>query len=105
MGEGGMNMGNAGGMGGMDMGGGVMGMGGGMEMGATPATNLMQILTTSVMPQTWQGADGPGTVATYNGLLVVNQNPGIHRQIATVLDMLRKAAATQAGATVQAGRR
>ncbi len=95
-----------GGLGGMGMGGGEMGMmmGGGMGDGmggaaahraASRSEQLMAILTTSIKPDSWEQVGGQGTIAEFDGLLVIRQDPRVHKQVAEVLEMIRDATATQ----------
>ena len=78
-------------------GGGGGGMGG-MSPGQATCTRedqLMDILTTVVMPDSWDVVGGPGTIAEFDGLIVIRQNAHIHRQIERVLKMLREASGQQ----------
>ena len=76
----------------MGMGGGYGGLGG-MEMGELPDYDaLIDLLTTTVEPQTWDDVGGDGSVAVYNGLLVVRQTPKTHQKVERVLNMLRESA-------------
>jgi hypothetical protein len=78
------------GMGGL---GGGMGMGGGARLvPASPADQLIAILTTTVDPNSWVEVGGPGSIAEYNGLFVISQSARTHAKVEKVLDMLRKAA-------------
>jgi hypothetical protein len=73
---------------------------GGMADAAPPASSsaamrILHILTTSIAPSSWQstGGSGSGTIAEYNGLIVVNHNARVHAQVEQVLKMVRQAAA------------
>ena len=57
---------------------------------------LMGIITTAVVPESWSDMGGPGTIAEFDGLIVIRHNPRIHRQVERVLEMLRKASEKQA---------
>lgn len=108
-------MGDMSGMGGMDgsMGGGMMpGMAGGPmygdSMGApsssqtSSADPLIEVVTTTVLPDSWSDVGGPGSIAAYHhGLLVVNHHAQAHRRIEKVLQMLRDALGEQPGAVVR----
>lgn len=86
-------------IGGGPIGHGMGGLGGGIHPAAPldessqRAERLMHIITTAVTPDSWMDAGGFGTIAEYNGLMVVNHNARTHRQIEKVLSMLREAAA------------
>ncbi len=58
---------------------------------ATPNMQLINLITTAVAPDSWEAVGGPGTISDFDGLIVVRQNPRVHRQVAEVLSMLRKA--------------
>ena len=78
--------------------GGTGGFGGG-DMGAQPRSRderLMDIITTAVVPESWSDIGGPGTIAEFDGLIVIRHNPRIHRQVERVLEMLREASEQQA---------
>lgn len=73
------------------------GMAGPAGYGGPPTTSvaaerLVNILTSSIVPNTWQAAGGTGTIAEYNGLIVVNHNARVHAQVEQLLKMLREAA-------------
>jgi hypothetical protein len=85
--------------GGMGMGSSEGAMGGGAGYGGPPtssteADRLVNILMTSIAPSSWQAAGGTGTIAEYNGLIVVNHNARVHAQVEQLLKMLRQAAAS-----------
>ena len=79
-------------------GGGGMG-GGGMGVPATGPSSredqLMDLITTSVQPDSWDVVGGPGTIAEFDGLIVIRHNPHVHRKVERVLEMLREASAQQ----------
>jgi hypothetical protein len=54
----------------------------------TPVDDLIEVITTSVEPQTWMESSGPGTICQYGGLLIVNANPEVQSQVADLLDKL-----------------
>ena len=106
LGMGGMAPGGMEGMASGAMGGVPMGMGGGM--GPTDASmlpfmgTLIQVITTTVMPESWTSSGGSGSVAAYhNGLLVVNHHPNAHRKIEQLLRMLRDASKDRPGTVVR----
>jgi hypothetical protein len=90
--------GQGGGMGGPGRGGGMGGMGGGMMGGMIAGkrprfTPLMNAITTSVRPDSWEELSGPGSVvpvATSNSL-VIRQTQSVHREILQLLRDLRAA--------------
>jgi Protein interacting with poly(A)-binding protein len=105
--------GGGGGGGGMGMGGGI-GIGGGMGMGGggvggggvpnTPRTEeeiaaqrLMDLITTAVKPDSWADLGGFGTISEYRGLIVINHNARTHKEVESVLKMLREAAGLPPG--------
>jgi hypothetical protein len=61
----------------------------------SPVNDLIQIITSSVRPQTWTTKDGPCTVDEYGGLLVINQTHEAHSQIADLLEKLSAKLASQ----------
>lgn len=112
-GMGGMS-GMPGDMPGMSMPGGVMpgvmpgGMGGGVLGDSQKSTNvpdldaLIAVITSTVAPESWQDVGGAGTLqAYYGGLLIVNNNPQVHRKIEKLLTMMRDAAQQPPGAVVR----
>ncbi len=102
-GEGGYGGMSAGGPGfggeGMDAGyGASYGMGMGMMPGAAApsrddrAETLVQVIRTAVGRGAWREQGDYGTIAIYEGLLVVNHNTRVHQQVERLLDMMRSAA-------------
>ena len=77
-------------------------MQGSQRMALTPAEDLIQLVQTSVLPDTWETQGGPGTVEEFRGLIVVNHNPRAHQLIEQLLGMLREAAEKPPGTTVRA---
>jgi hypothetical protein len=59
-------------------------------------TDLIELITATVKPDTWDDVGGPGAIDAYNGLFVVSQTAKVHEQVEQVLDMLRKAAGLEA---------
>ena len=68
--------------------------------GSSSAKELMDLVTSTVMPETWAVTGGAGTIEQFNGLLVVNHNPQAHRQIERLLSMMRSADDKAPGAIV-----
>jgi hypothetical protein len=110
---GGMMPGGMGGMPGAGMG---MAMGGGADAGMMGMDSgggasasqmryletLIQVVTTTVMPDSWMENGGNGAVSAYhNGLLIVNHHPQAHRKIEQLLRMLREASKDRPGAVVR----
>ena len=85
------NMAAAGGAGGLGKG---LGAGpGGAGNGTAPDfESLIDLITSTVSPKTWNQNGGPGSVAPYetNLSLVVSQTQEVHEQIADLLEQLRR---------------
>jgi hypothetical protein len=63
---------------------------------------LIEVVTTTVMPESWSAQGGPGAISAYhNGLLVVNHHPNAHRKIEQLLRMLRDAYKEKPGSVVR----
>lgn len=56
------------------------------------ADNLIQVITTTVNPDSWDEVGGPGTIAEYKGMLAVTQTGVIHEEVERLLNMLHQAA-------------
>ncbi len=66
---------------------------GGLGGGAEPDfDSLIQLITTTIKPDSWQETGGPGSVAQFetNLSLVITQTQEVHEQIADLLDQLRR---------------
>jgi general secretion pathway protein D len=66
---------------------------GGLRGGAEPDfDSLVELVTTTVAPQSWQEVGGPGAISGYenNLSLVVSQTQEVHEQIADLLEQLRR---------------
>ena len=81
-----------GGGGGMGMGGMGGGYGGDVMGPLSDEDALIGLLTATVEPQSWDEVGGDGSLAMYNGLLVVRQTPKTHQKVERVLNMLRESA-------------
>ena len=57
---------------------------------------LIELITSTVRPDSWDDVGGPGAIDAYNGLFVVSQTAKVHEHVEHVLDMLRKAAGLEA---------
>ena len=56
-----------------------------------PADELIETLTSTIVPASWDTVGGPGSIALFNGLLVVNQTSTIQTEMEKLLRMLREA--------------
>ncbi len=65
------------------------GMGGGVE---ADFDSLIQLITQTIQPTSWQEVGGPGSIEEFrtNLSLVVSQTQEVHEQIADLLEQLRK---------------
>jgi general secretion pathway protein D len=86
---------NMGGLGGgmNNMASGMPGGPGGLRGGAEPDfDSLLELITTTIAPQSWQEVGGPGAISGYenNLSLVVSQTQEVHEQIADLLEQLRR---------------
>jgi hypothetical protein len=54
--------------------------------------DLIELITATVKPDSWDDVGGPGSVSAYNGLFAVLQTGKVHTEVEHVLDMLREAA-------------
>lgn len=66
---------------------------GGWTGGAGPDfDSLIELITTTIAPQSWQEVGGPGAISGYenNLSLVVSQTQEVHEQIADLLEQLRR---------------
>lgn len=55
----------------------------------------MSIITTSVLPESWEDMGGPATIGEFNGMIVIRHTPRAHRKVEEVLQMLRDASEQQ----------
>jgi hypothetical protein len=62
----------------------------GEEQDESAGDSLMQAITSTIAPQTWDGVGGPASIGVYRNTLVVSQMDVVHRQIALLLDAIRK---------------
>ena len=76
----------------MGMGGMGGGYGGDVMGPLSDEDALIGLLTATVEPQSWDEVGGDGSLAMYNGLLVVRQTPKTHQKVERVLNMLRESA-------------
>jgi hypothetical protein len=64
--------------------------------------DLIDTITTTVEPNTWDDVGGPGSITSLGGLLVVQQTPSVHDKLATLLDTLRESGAVPQSVTIRA---
>ncbi len=55
----------------------------------TPNDRLCELIHQMVSPESWDSVGGPGSLAIYNGVLVVCQTEEVHREVESLLDQLR----------------
>lgn len=53
--------------------------------------DLIDVLTTSVDPDSWDEVGGPGSVSDFKGLVTVSQTQEIHERVERLLNLLHKA--------------
>jgi general secretion pathway protein D len=77
------------GTGGVPMGGGPGGLGGGPQ---ADFDSLINLITSTVAPTTWDDVGGPGSIAPFetNLSIVVSQTQAVHEQIVDLLEQLRR---------------
>jgi hypothetical protein len=54
----------------------------------SPVERLINVITTTVEPETWDRAGGAGTISEYGGLLVIGQTEEVHRKVSDLLEQL-----------------
>jgi hypothetical protein len=60
--------------------------------------SLINLIQSTVDPQTWSDVGGSGSIEIYHGgLLVVNHNGQVHRRVGQLLEMMRQAKEAQPG--------
>jgi general secretion pathway protein D len=59
--------------------------------GGYQIADLIETITTTVAPDSWDDVGGPGSVADFKGLVTVSQTQEVHEQIENLLNMLHKA--------------
>jgi hypothetical protein len=59
---------------------------------AQPFNPLINLITTTVEPNTWEEFGGPGAIAEYKGLLAIAQTDEVHEKVERLLNMLHRAA-------------
>jgi hypothetical protein len=63
------------------------------------AVRLIEIVTGTVRPDSWDDVGGPGSISEYNGLIVISQTTEVHKQVERLFDMLREAAGLEVSKT------
>ena len=53
--------------------------------------DLIDVITASVMPDSWDEVGGPGSISDFKGLVTVSQTQDVHEQVENLLNMLHKA--------------
>jgi hypothetical protein len=59
--------------------------------GGYQISDLIENITVTVAPDSWDDVGGPGSAADFKGLLTVSQTQEVHEQIESLLNMLHKA--------------
>jgi hypothetical protein len=73
--------------------GGLGGEGGMGPTSASPAGQaLAAVIESTVLPDTWSSVGGSGSLAEFNGLLIVKQSQTVHREIKQLLETMRDVA-------------
>jgi hypothetical protein len=64
--------------------------------------DLIEVITGTIFPTTWDCVGGPGSIAPAGGMLVISQTQEVHRQIEELLGKLRAASPGLRVVTVRA---
>ena len=71
------------------------------ERGQTDFDGLIDLVTTSVVPDSWQDVGGSGSVRPWgDDWLLVSQSESVHHQVVDLLSQLRRALAGEGGDTI-----
>jgi hypothetical protein len=65
------------------------------------AHEIIDLVTSTVAPDTWTDNGGPGSISIYRGLLVVNQTEDIHNDVELLLRQIRAAERSQPGDVIR----
>jgi hypothetical protein len=57
---------------------------------SSPEASLIEIITATIQPDTWDENGGAGSVRFYKGALIISTTPGVHREIERLLADLGK---------------
>ncbi len=73
---------------------------GGAAHARAPVSNegiggLLDVVATTVSPSSWNTNGGHGTIAAFDGMLVVGNSPEVHRRVQALLTQLRSVRAAQ----------
>lgn len=52
---------------------------------------LIQVVQTTIEPESWMSAGGSGNIQIFGGLMIVKNSQAVHREVKNLLDMMRKA--------------
>ncbi len=52
--------------------------------------DLIDVITASVIPDSWDDVGGPGSISDFKGLVTVSQTQDVHEQVEKLLNMLHK---------------
>ena len=64
--------------------------------------SLIDLIQTTLEPDSWADAGGNGSIESYHGgLLVINQDGQTHRRIELLLNMMRQAKQAEPGTVVR----
>jgi hypothetical protein len=63
----------------------------GGRMGIADYESLMDVITTTIDPDSWEDVGGPGTIVEFDnaGVLIISQTRDVHRKIGPLLNTLR----------------
>ncbi len=64
--------------------------------------NLIDAITSTVMPESWQEMGGEGVCSALGGLLLIKQTPEAHKQIGDLIQIIRTEGGTSQTVTVEA---
>ena len=53
--------------------------------------DLIDVITSTIAPDSWDEVGGPGSIADFKGLVTINETQEVHEQIENLLNMLHKA--------------
>lgn len=58
--------------------------------GRTSLQNLIEAITSTIAPQSWDEVGGPGSIAPIGNALLISNEESVHEQIEALLDLFRK---------------
>jgi general secretion pathway protein D len=59
--------------------------------GGYDITDLIQLIQSTVVPDSWDEVGGPGSMADFKGLITISQTQDVHDQVEKLLNMLHNA--------------